>query len=479
MLVPSLLLALTFTSLAASAAPTQATLSPGLFERVSSGVAYVTGSTCSGQRVSQGSGFLIGRSVVMTARHVVRGACRINVKVASRKHRVTAWTYWRGSARSDGEAEDLATLKLAGESEGYQFSIRSGTPPPGTNLAMVGHPLGNRVSLNQGKIISKFRIGGVPVIAVQMLGAEGASGSAFVDDAGRVVGVLQVGLGGADFLGQRTAGVLVGIDLSRVSSRIRPALCRAYPNGGIRGCAPRKSPKNPPLPTPPPVAPGPLRISECWIASSESWEPTAKVFSLSPVVQSVYAVLRLNRSARAEEALSLVVRLARPDGTLYVDSPYEETGQPFITWKVKIDLRGRGQSAPMAGDWVLSMGLGETQPCSFGVRVERGTPMSLSVTSTSFDPYYTYGIYVSWALLQDYETGAQFSARLVMPNGTVTSTSPIYVSDYSTSGSEYLSLPYCFRSTYSGSDSCVYGTYRVELLKGSEVIASLPIEGRK
>ena len=112
-------------------------------------------------------------------------------------------------------------------SDGYLFALRPSSPPAGTNLAMVGHPLGNRVSLNQGKIIQKLRVSGVPMIAVQMLGAEGASGSAFVDDAARVVGILQLGYGS-----QGRAGTTHG----RRARRHRPvARERADPPQPVQG----------------------------------------------------------------------------------------------------------------------------------------------------------------------------------------------------------------------------------------------------
>ena len=467
---------------AATAAPQSPQLSPRLFSTISTGVAYVTTYTCGGRLTGQGSGFLIGRSVVMTARHVVRGACRVRVKVNGEAHAVTAWSYWRGSGRGSGEAEDVATLKLDTASDGFLFALRPSSPPPGANLAMVGHPLGNRVSLNQGKIIRKLRVSGVPMIAVKMLGAEGASGSAFVDDAARVVGILQLGLGAPDVLGQRTAGVVMGIDLSRVSSQIRRNLCKAYPRGEIRGCPGSSPVDQPPVPLPPPPAPtpaAPLSITECWVTTADSWEPTAKTFSLTPTPQTIYAVLRLNRTARASESVDFGVKLARPDGTAFTDSPFVATGQSFNTWRVKIDLRGRGQLAPLAGDWRLSMAMGTAAPCTFGVRVEAGTLISATPSRTSFDPNGTYSISLAWALLQDVETGASLTARLLMPNGSVASTDVMYISEYTTSGTEFLTLPFCYRSSFITSDTCVYGTYRVEILKNQQVIVSIPIEGFK
>ncbi len=108
---------------------------------------------------------------------------------------------------------------------------------------MAGYPLGNQLSLNQGKIIWRGKVRGAPLLAVRMLGAEGASGAPFIDDAGRVVGILQVGLGSKDVLGQHTAGVVEGLDLARWwGPRARLDLCRSYPKGGIAGCQPTTPP---------------------------------------------------------------------------------------------------------------------------------------------------------------------------------------------------------------------------------------------
>ena len=211
-------------------------VSPGLFQKVSSGVALIKTFGCGGKPLGQGTGFLVGESVVMTARHVLHGSCRVRVTVGGRRFTGQRWSYW-ASGGSTGRGEDLATLKLDRPASGFVFRVRPSSPPAGTNLGFVGDPLGNRLSLNQGKIIWRGKRAGIPLLAVKMLGAEGASGAPFIDDAGRVVGILQVGLGSEDVLGQRTSGVLVGLDLVRWwGPRARLDLCRAYPNGGIAGC---------------------------------------------------------------------------------------------------------------------------------------------------------------------------------------------------------------------------------------------------
>ena len=170
----------------------------------------------------------------MTARHVIVGACRARIRVGGETFFAKRAVSWSGGGASSSAA-DVATLKLDHASDGFVFRVRSSRVSLGTNLGMVGYPLGNRLSLNQGRMIWRGKQNRAPLLAVRMLGAEGASGSPFIDDAGQVVGILQIGLGSKDVFGQRTAGVLMGLDLVRwwgprarldLSAHIRTAVSR-------------------------------------------------------------------------------------------------------------------------------------------------------------------------------------------------------------------------------------------------------------
>jgi len=108
---------------------------------------------------------------------------------------------------------------------------------------MMGHPLGNEIGMPQGRVLFRRTVHGVPIVAVNLLGAEGASGSAIVNGAGKVVAILQRGDGAKDGLGETTAGIVFGIDLAKSwGARATRDLCRAYPAGGVPDCA------GPPLP---------------------------------------------------------------------------------------------------------------------------------------------------------------------------------------------------------------------------------------
>ena len=134
----------------------------------------------------------------------------------------------RGCCHRDGGCEEPS-------GGAHIFRVRSSSARDGSNLGMVGYPLGNRLSLNQGTIIWIGTVKGAPLLAVRMLGAEGASGAPFIDDLGRVVGILQIGLGSKDVIGQRTSGVVEGLDLVRwwgPTRAARPLSC--VPEGRYR-----------------------------------------------------------------------------------------------------------------------------------------------------------------------------------------------------------------------------------------------------
>jgi Trypsin-like peptidase domain len=317
-------------------------LSPGLFQEVSTGVALIRTFSCSGRPIALGSGFLVGESVVMTARHVLKGACRAKVRVDGQTFAATRWVSWYASGSTPSVA-DLSTIKLNGPAiDGYLFRVRSSLPPPGTNLSMVGYPLGNRLSLNQGRLLIRGRTKGTPWIAVKMLGAEGASGSAIIDDQGRVVGILQVGLGSKDILGQRTSGVLLGLDLVRWwGPRARLDLCRAYPHGGIVGCSGASNPPAPPAPEPPspppppPPPPPPLaqpHIEQCWPqytgGSTSGWTPASAqaTFAGSDILtrgpSNFAEIARLAEAPSLDINGGITLTLIEPNGLVFATSAF-------------------------------------------------------------------------------------------------------------------------------------------------------------
>jgi hypothetical protein len=233
-------------------------LDPSRFAELATGIGLVRATNCQTGAVAEGTGFLIGERVVMTARHIVAGACQLKVRIDGNWIAVDSEASWyRG--QTNIQSVDVATVRLHTSATGYIFAIRTSSVAVGANLATLGHPLGNQLSITQGPVLAKGRISGVPMLAVRLLGAEGGSGSPLVDNAGNVAGILQQGRGSKDILGQRTTGVIVGIDLPSWWPRSKRDLCHAYPAGGIPSCPSSSSPV-PPIP-PSPVQPRVLNFS--------------------------------------------------------------------------------------------------------------------------------------------------------------------------------------------------------------------------
>lgn len=353
------------------------TLPPWRFTEIANGVVLVRTFNCRGVPTGSGSGFFVGEFVVMTARHVMRHACRAKVRVDGRWIRVKSSSWWRTGAGSKGRVEDLATLRLAEPTYGYIFDFRRSPPRRGTNLAMLGHPLGNRLSMTQGPLFARFWVGKVPVIAVRMLSAEGASGAPIVDDNGDVVGIVQVGLGKRDFLGQRTAGLILGIDLSAWwKGRARINLCRAYPLGGIPGCQDSE-----PIDEDPETAPSQeYAVEDCWIQhTGGSWDnvsPSRRISSATAAELSAngpanyWGVIVLSNAPA--EPLQVTATFTAPNGSTWPRHTF--------TWESTWDRHALGMDwswedgrwfyeqpeSTGRGRWIVNWEFPDGQTCAYG-----------------------------------------------------------------------------------------------------------------
>jgi hypothetical protein len=350
---------------ATPAAARAAFLTPERFANVATGIGLVRTFNCSGMPIAEGTGFLIGSGVVMTARHVVVDSCHVKVMLDGHWMAVASWTSWSSRGRLDYATADVATLRLQGTAPGHVFTMRSWSPGLGVNLAALGHPLGTSISLTQGHVVDKGKLQGIPTLAVRLLGAEGASGSPLVDNLGNVVGILQKGLGGKDALGQRTAGLILGIDLSSWWPTSETDLCIAYAAGGVPGCGALK----------PPAAP----VYACWIQDSGgSVNRTNAVTSLSLAdllargPENFWGVLSLAAPKAAPVAIEGVgTTLTAPNGVQLTGQPLEwaagsPTAERGMDWRFPDGglFLQRGETTPAPGTWTMTWSLPGGQTCS-------------------------------------------------------------------------------------------------------------------
>jgi hypothetical protein len=232
----------------------QTELSPARFAAIADGVALVVTYNCSGQPMDEGTGFLVGKQLLMTARHVVGSKpCKVRALLDGQWYTASLFHFWYVPHTSLKQS-DMATMRLDRPARGYVFSVSSGVPPIGATVAMIGHPLGNPVSLAQGPLIQKQVVRGLPTLGVRLATAEGASGSPLLNRFGDVIGILQQGFVQPD------NGAVFGINLARTwGKQAERDLCKQYPFAGVPGCHPTSPnpPLSPPSNPPPPSSPSP------------------------------------------------------------------------------------------------------------------------------------------------------------------------------------------------------------------------------
>ncbi len=170
------------------------TLSRDGFERRAEGITVrVRNLSCAG--LGMGSGFAIDRSTLITNRHVVAGASRLEVNTSDgRTYDVTA--------AEVGVLGDVAFVKVNGELP--VVASLDGRAQPGSKIAAVGYPEGGPFTLESGSVID--RIPGEPfgingrLVRISADVRPGNSGGPLLDRRGRVAGVvfaleLDTGLG--------------------------------------------------------------------------------------------------------------------------------------------------------------------------------------------------------------------------------------------------------------------------------------------
>ena len=126
-------------------------MSPATFKSVSSGIAQIRTFSCNGHALARGTGFLIGKSVAMTTRRMLSGACAARVTVNGHTLVGKSWAILAAKGVSDA-ATDLATIKLSANASGaHVFVLRSSSPSGGVSLAMAGYPAGTKLGAFPGQ----------------------------------------------------------------------------------------------------------------------------------------------------------------------------------------------------------------------------------------------------------------------------------------------------------------------------------------
>jgi S1-C subfamily serine protease len=155
-----------------------------LYERVAPGVAVVSAGG------ALGAGFAVAPGLLLTAAHVVQA--RGEVEVTLRDGRTLRGTVIERAPNG----LDVALVRIPAEPPTLELA-RSAPLRPGSIVATIGHPDGNRFVLGTGLVAQATGdAADASLVRLQLPLRAGASGGPVVDRSGRVVGIVALGAPG-------------------------------------------------------------------------------------------------------------------------------------------------------------------------------------------------------------------------------------------------------------------------------------------
>lgn len=159
-------------------------LSPDGFAQAQRMAVRIRNVGCSS--LSTGSGFAIDATTLLTNKHVVADSAQLQVSTYDGRDIAV-------TAASSATLADLAVVRTAAELPSAA-ELAESDPQPGQVVTVVGYPEGGELTLTTGQVIGSTtdplheNLGEVLVADAQV--EPGSSGSAVLDDDGRVVGVV-------------------------------------------------------------------------------------------------------------------------------------------------------------------------------------------------------------------------------------------------------------------------------------------------
>ncbi len=158
---------------------------PELVKRVKPSAVAIETFDAKNNTLSRGSGFFIAADRVITNRHVIDKAARVEIHLLDGK-KYSA----KGVLAIDGEG-DLALLGVeVPRSSAIPLSIVRSVPQEGESVVVVGNPYGLEGSVSNGIVSAVREIAGYGrIIQITAPISPGSSGSPVVNMAGQVIGV--------------------------------------------------------------------------------------------------------------------------------------------------------------------------------------------------------------------------------------------------------------------------------------------------
>jgi tetratricopeptide (TPR) repeat protein len=158
---------------------------PELVKRIKPSAVAIATYSAHGDLLSRGSGFFVAQDKVITNRHVIENAQRVEISLMNDKHYTV-----KGVLAVDGEG-DLALLQVDVPKENVSpLLIDKTTPQEGESIVVIGNPYGLEGSVSNGIVSAVREIPGYgKIIQITAPISPGSSGSPVVNMQGQVVGV--------------------------------------------------------------------------------------------------------------------------------------------------------------------------------------------------------------------------------------------------------------------------------------------------
>jgi tetratricopeptide (TPR) repeat protein len=234
--IPAILLTVLFLGLAPVSG--QESL-PDLVKRIKPSVVAIITYDSKGERLSRGSGFFNGPNLVVTNKHVIENAYRVEIHLSGG----SSYTA-KGVVAVDGEG-DIAILQVdLPPGIARPLSVGRTSPQEGEAIVVIGNPLGLEGSVSNG-IVSAVRE--IPnfgrIIQITAPISPGSSGSPVVNMQGQVIGVATLQLTDGQSLNfavpservaQMQSGTLTSLsDLVSASKRNQRASAERFYSQGL------------------------------------------------------------------------------------------------------------------------------------------------------------------------------------------------------------------------------------------------------
>lgn len=179
-LQPRPTLLIVFIGLPLAPSSRSADIAAQLYKQAAPSIFVISVRNPNGKAVSFGTGFLVGKSTLVTNAHVVEGG---DTFVEQGAFRIPA------SLEKRDSINDVAIIKVGIEIAAAPLTISEKKPSPGESIFVIGNPEGLEKSISTGVVADVRDFNGRQLLQITAPISHGSSGGPVLNAAGKVVGI--------------------------------------------------------------------------------------------------------------------------------------------------------------------------------------------------------------------------------------------------------------------------------------------------